>query len=102
MLSVPQRLSLETQPPDDTKRRFSTDGNENVKTAIGLLSKTKSLHVHQAFLHISLSFLDDYDVKMPNFAFYGGRVNKRQRNFLSLSKLECLSQEINSSGIWLQ
>ena len=49
------------------------DGNENVKTAIGLLSKTKGLHVHQAFLHISLSFLHDYDVKMPNFTFYGGR-----------------------------
>ena len=53
MLSVPQRLSLETQPPDDTEGSFSTDGNENVKTAIGLFSKTKGLHVHQAFLHIS-------------------------------------------------
>ena len=49
MLSVPQRLSLGTQPPDDTKGSFSSDGNENVKTAIGLLSKTKGLHVHQAF-----------------------------------------------------
>ena len=73
MLSVPQRLSLGTQPPDDTKGSFSSDGNENVKTAIDLLSKTKGLHVHQAFLHISLSFLHDYDVKMPNFTFYGGR-----------------------------
>ena len=73
MLSVPQRLSLGTQPPDDTKGSFSSDGNENVKTAIGLLSKTKGLQVHQAFLHISLSFLHDYDVKMPNFTFYGGR-----------------------------
>ena len=36
MLSVPQRLSLGTQPPDDTKGSFSSDGNENVKTAIGL------------------------------------------------------------------
>ena len=26
------------------------DGNENVKKAIGLLSKTTSLHVHNAFL----------------------------------------------------
>ena len=73
MLSVPQRLSLGTQPPDDTKGSFSSDGNENVKTAIGLLSKTKGLHVHQAFLRISLSFLHDYEVKMPNFTFYGGR-----------------------------
>ena len=49
------------------------DGNENVKKAIGLLSKTTSLHVHHAFLYISLPLLHDYDVKMPNFTFYGGR-----------------------------
>ena len=40
---------------------------------LGLLSKTTSLHVHHSFLHISLSLLHDYDVKMPNFMFYGGR-----------------------------
>ena len=33
------------------------DGNENVKKAIGLLSKTTSLHVHQTFLYISLPLL---------------------------------------------
>ena len=49
------------------------NGNENVKTAIGLLSKTTSLHVHHAFLDISLPLLHDYDVKIPNFTFYGGR-----------------------------
>ena len=49
------------------------DGNENVKKAIGLLSKTTSLHVHHAFLYISLPLLHDYDVKMPSFTFYGGR-----------------------------
>ena len=49
------------------------DGNDNSKTAIGLLSKTTSLHVHHAFfLSISLPLLHDYDVKMPNFTFYGG------------------------------
>ena len=49
------------------------DGNENVKTAISLLSKTTSLHVHHFFLYISLPLLHDYDVKMPpNFALYGG------------------------------
>ena len=55
---------------------FSNDdgnGNENVKKAIGLLSKTTSEHVHHAFLYISLPLLFDYDVKMPNFTFYGGR-----------------------------
>ena len=33
---------------------------------------TTTLHVHHAFLYISFPFLHDYDVKMPNFAFYGG------------------------------
>ena len=49
------------------------DGNENVEKAIGLLSKTTSLHVPHAFLYISLPLLHDYDVKMPSFTFYGGR-----------------------------
>ena len=52
---------------------FSNDdggGNENVKKAIGLLNKTTSLHVHRAFLYISLLLLHDYDVKMPSFTSY--------------------------------
>ena len=55
---------------------FSNDNsvsNKGVKTAIVLLSKQKSLHVHHAFLYISLPLRHDYDVKMPNFTFYGGR-----------------------------
>ena len=35
------------------------DGNENVKTAKGSLSKTTTLHVHHAFLYISLPLLHD-------------------------------------------
>ena len=49
------------------------DGDEDVKKAIGLLRKTTTLHVHHAFLYISLPSLHDYDVKMPNCKFYGGR-----------------------------
>ena len=59
-----------------TLGRFSNDdgdGNENGNKAIGLLSKTTTLHVPHAFLYISLPSLHDYDVKMPNFTFYGGR-----------------------------
>ena len=48
------------------------DGNKNVKTAIGLLSKTTSLHVYHALLYISLLLPHEYDVKMPNFTFYVG------------------------------
>ena len=48
------------------------DGSENGKKAIGLISKTSTLHVHHTlFLYISLPSLHDYDMKMPNFTLYG-------------------------------
>ena len=50
----------------------NSDSNKSVKTAIGLLSKKTSLHVHHTFLYISLPLRHDYDVKLPNFTFYGG------------------------------
>ena len=43
---------------------------KNGKKTIGLMSTTKTLHVHHTFLHISFPFLHDYDVKMSKFAFY--------------------------------
>ena len=46
---------------------FDADGNENVKKTIGFISKTTTLHVHHAFLR------HDFDINMPNFAFYGRR-----------------------------
>ena len=45
------------------------DGKEDVKKAIGLSRKTTTLHVHHAFLFLSLPSLHDFDVKMPNFFF---------------------------------
>jgi len=42
--------------------------------------------VQHTFLHIYLPSLRDYDVKMPNFTFYGGH---KQAKTLSLSQLEC-------------
>ena len=62
---------------------FSNDdgeGNENGKKTIDLMSKTTTLHVHHTFLYISLPSLHDYDVKMPNFTFYGER-KQGMRNF---------------------
>ena len=47
------------------------DGNENVIKAIDLLILL-NLHVHHAFSSISLPSLHYYDVKIPNFTFYGG------------------------------
>ena len=43
----------------------NADGNENGKKGIGLISKTTTLHVHHAFLYISLPSLHDYNVKVP-------------------------------------
>ena len=54
-------------------RSNDADDNKNVKKTIGLISKTTTSHMHHTFLYISFPFLHDYDVKMPNFAFYGGR-----------------------------
>ena len=56
-----------------TLRSDDGDGNENVAKAIGLITKTIILHVHLAFLYISLPSLHDYGVKMPNFTLYRGR-----------------------------
>ena len=77
-----------------------SDDNEDVKKAIGLLRKTTTLHVHHAFLYISLPSLNDYDAKMSNYKFFED-VNKRRRISFSLSKLECGPQEINSREIRL-
>ena len=52
-----------------TLRPSDADGNENVQKTKGLISKTTTLHVYHAFLHISFLFLHDFDVTMPNFAF---------------------------------
>ena len=60
------------------------DGNQDVKKAIGLLRKTTTLHVHHAFLYISLPSLHDYEVKMPHCKFYGGRKRATTNPFFSL------------------
>ena len=60
------------------------DGNKDVIKAIGLLRKTTPLQVHHAFLYISLPSLHDYDVKMPNCKFYGGRKQAATHLFFSL------------------
>ena len=52
-----------------TLRNYDDDGNRNVQKAIGLMSKTTTLHVHHAFLYISLLFLHNYDVKWPHVKF---------------------------------
>ena len=48
------------------------DDNEKVKKAMGSIGKTTTLHVHHAFLCISLPALYVYEVKAHNFTFYDG------------------------------
>ena len=50
------------------------------------MSKTTILHVHHTFLYIALTSVHDYDVKMPNYTFCGGR-KQASTNFLSLTEL---------------
>ena len=66
-----------------TLRSNDADGNENVKQTVGLISKTTTLHVHHAFCTFLCPFLHDYDVKMPNFAFYGGRKQATTKFYFS-------------------
>ena len=57
----------------EDRRELSKDGNANGKKAMGLLSKTTTLHLHHAFLYISLSLLHDHRVKLSSFTFYEDR-----------------------------
>ena len=66
-----------------TLRSEDGDGNGKATKAIGLISKTTSLHVHHAFLYIFLPSLHDYDVKMPNFTMYRGSTQTTTRFSLS-------------------
>ena len=66
-----------------TLRSNDADDNENVKKTIGLISKTAISHVHHTFLYLSSPFLHDCDVKMPNFAFYGGHKQATTKFYFS-------------------
>ena len=71
-----------------TLRSHDATATRTSKTTIGLVGKTTTLHVHRTVLYISLSFLHNYDVKLPNFTFKGGR-KRASTKYYSLSKLEC-------------
>ena len=76
------------------------DGNENFKKKKVWLAEQQLCTYSTLFLYISLPSLHDYGVKIPNSTFMEDVINKQQRIFLSLSKLECGPQEINSREIW--
>ena len=61
--------------------RLSNDdggGEEKDKKAIALDWQNKTLHVHHAFLYISLPSLHNYDVKLSSFSFNEGRERKER------------------------
>ena len=67
--------------------------------SIALVSKTTTLHVHHAFLYISLPSLHDYDVKWPNFKFFEDGKSKATKSTISVwtrARLPLLSSNINS------
>ena len=77
-LSLLLSLSLGSFSNDDGRRQ------RQIGKAIALLRKTTTLHLHHAFLYISLLSLHDYDVKMPKCKFYRGRKQAATNLFFSL------------------
>ena len=69
-LSYKPNLIGATEDWRELKQRRS-DGNANGKKSMGLLSKTTTLHLHHAFLFISLSLLQEFNVKLRSFTSYG-------------------------------
>ena len=63
----------------DCLRNDYGDGNENDKKAIGLISKTTTLHVHCAFCKFSFPSLHGYDVKLPTGNF-SERISRFKEN----------------------
>ena len=85
-----------------TLRADDVTATRTSKTTIDLVGKTTTLHVHLTFLYISLPFLHDYDVKLPNFTFSGGRIRPR-RNFIIFLNLNMVLRNSTPGGfayIW--
>ena len=76
-------MMMSTMMTIGSLRSNDADDNENVKNTIGLISKTTTSHVQHTFVFISFPFLHDCDVKMPNFAFYGGRKQATTKFYFS-------------------
>ena len=71
-------LSLNIRELKQRRRRRQRERQKSNRFQIG---KTTTLHVHRAFLHISLPPLHDYNVKVPNFTFCRGRERRQQLSF---------------------
>ena len=82
-----------------TLRFNGADGNENVKKTIGFTGKTTTLHVHHFFCTFLYPFLHDYDVNLPNFAFYGGSKQATMKfNFSLCTWIWCLGIQLQEGS----
>ena len=72
------RVQLRTWPCNNRelkqRRRWRQRGQQ--KSNRFSLANSSSARASRFFLYISLPSLHDYDVKIPNFMFYGGREHK--------------------------
>ena len=77
----------QTSWPIETLWNYDSDGwwaTVTSKKAIGLMSKTTTLHVHHAFLSISLLSLHNCYMKWPNFKFTLERERKAINSTISV------------------
>ena len=58
--------------------------------AQGLMTKTITLHLHDAFLYISLLSLHDFHLKLHIFKFYGGLEHKTTTFFFLFLNLDSI------------
>ena len=77
-----------------TLRSNDSDGNENVKKSKGSISNDNNFaRASRFFVH----FFPEYHVKMPNFAFYGGKKQTTTNFYFSFSTWR-YSSGIQSQG----
>ena len=69
------------------------------KNPMGLISKTTTLHVHHAFLYISLPSLHGYDVKLPNSVFCGEHKQATTKFNFGLLNLNMVPWNSTSGGL---
>ena len=85
-----------------TLRPSDVDGNENVKKTIGLISKQELCTCIMLFCTFLCPFLNDYDMNMPNFAFYGGRKQATTKLYFSYCTwIWCLDIQLQEGRLHL-
>ena len=77
---------MDDDDDDDDNRDFKIQrrGRQRERKKNNRLNRQKTTsQVHHTFLYISFPFLHDYEVKMPNFALYGGRKQATAKFYFS-------------------